>query len=135
MNEQNSDSLSFASLALALANDYTVLYVINSANDSYVEYSISGTEKKLVKASEGKDFYADTRKNCRIQVWTDDQEYFLDAFKKENVIKALETGLSFSLTYRLNINGVPRYFFLKTIRANDSDIVIGVRDIDVQKRK
>ena len=135
MNEQNSDSLSFASLALALANDYTVLYVINSANDSYVEYSISGTEKELVKASEGKDFYADTRKNCRIQVWTDDQEYFLDAFKKENVIKALENGLSFSLTYRLNINGVPRYFFLKTIRSNDSDIVIGVRDIDVQKRK
>ena len=48
MEHQN---LTFASLALALANDYSSLYVIDSKNDSYVEYVVNGTEKELVPVS------------------------------------------------------------------------------------
>ena len=60
---------------------------------------------------------------------------FLNAFQKEAVVQALADGKSFSLTYRRNINGEPRYFFLKTIRQNDKDIIIGVQDVDAEKRK
>ncbi|MBP5578573.1 MAG: GGDEF domain-containing protein [Ruminococcus sp.] len=135
MNNKDRSPISFARLALALANDYSTIYVINTEDDSYIEYSPSGADKELIQVSSGKNFYEAVPKNCREQVYKDDQEYFLEAFKKSSVTQALEDGRSFSLTYRLIIDGMPRYFFLKTIRSDDRSIVIGVRDIDAEKRK
>ena len=135
MNENKRKSLTFVNLALALANDYKTLYVIDPENDSYVEYAPHGDAKELVPVSSGDDFYSDSIKNAREQVWPDDLEHFLKAFKKDAVISALKDGKSFSLNYRLNIDGEPRYYFLKTIRATDRSIVIGVQDIDTQKRR
>lgn len=135
MKKHDKSPISFARLALALANDYCSIYVINAEDDSYVEYSPSGDDKELVQVSSGKNFYEAVPHNCRELVYKDDQEFFLKAFKKSSVTQALENGRSFSLTYRLVIDGVPRYFFLKTIRSDDRSIVIGVRDIDAEKRK
>lgn len=135
MNNNKQDSLTFAGFAIALANDYSRLFVIDSENDSYAEYAPNDTNEGIEKVSGGADFYEDVRRDCREQVWKEDQEYFLNAFKKENVTEALRNGKSFSLTYRLTINGEPRYYFLKTIRGSDQNIIIGVQDIDEQKRK
>ena len=135
MKKHDKTPISFARLALALANDYCSIYVINAEDDSYVEYSPSGDDKELVQVSSGKNFYEAVPHNCRELVYKEDQEYFLETFKKSNVLKALEDGHSFSLTYRLVINDEPRYFFLKSIRSDDRSIVIGVRDIDAEKRK
>ena len=130
-----SEKLSFTSLAVALASDYLSVYVINTVDDSYVEYNTDGTDKELVPVSEGENFYADTIKNCAIQVWPEDQKTFLRVFKKETVLEALKDGGSFTHTYRLNINGEPRYFFLKTIRAGEKYILVAVRDVDEEKRR
>ncbi|MBQ4362965.1 MAG: GGDEF domain-containing protein [Oscillospiraceae bacterium] len=127
--------MTFASLALALANDYSSIYVIDPVDDSYVEYTADGDDKKLIPVSSGSNFFEDVPKNCRELVWEEDQEYFLAAFRKETFLQALQDGRSFSLTYRLKINGSPRYFFLKTIRANDKSVVIGIQDIHEQKQK
>ena len=135
MKDPQHKPLTFAHLALALANDYNRLFVIDPENDSYIEYAPSGSEKELVAVNKGIDFFQDVRHDCREQVWPDDQEYFLNAFQRNAVMQALEHGRSFSLTYRLNIENQPRYFFLKTIRANDRNIIIGVQDVDEQKRK
>jgi len=135
INSSTHTSLSFVNLALALANDYSTLFVIDSENDSYIEYSPIGAEKELIPVSRGDDFYAAVPHNTREQVWKDDQEFFMKAFQKENVINALKDGHAFTLNYRLRVNGTPRYFFLKAIRATDKSIVIGVRDIDEQRRR
>jgi len=133
--EKANRPLSFASIALALANDYSRLFVIDSEDDSYIEYSPSGDEKELVRVNSGDDFFRDARRDCREQVWPEDHEFFLNAFRKESMVGALENGLSFSLTYRLNIEGAPRYFFMKAIRASNHNIIIGVQDVDAQKRR
>ncbi|MCR4644573.1 MAG: sensor domain-containing diguanylate cyclase [Oscillospiraceae bacterium] len=135
MENQKREPQTFANLALALANDYDRLFVIDSTDDSYVDYSTSGTEKELVASARGTNFFEDVHRDCREQVWWEDQEMFLAAFRKETVTQALKDGKSFSLTYRLNIDGAPKYFFLKTIRGNDRSIIIGVQDIDAQKRQ
>ena len=135
MKNQERSPISFASLALALANDYSRLFVINAENDSYIEYSPSGADKELIQVSSGKNFFEDVPRDCREQVYKDDQDYFINAFQKNKVTQALENGRSFSLTYRLMIDGQPRYYFLKSIRSDDSSIIIGVRDIDEEKRK
>ena len=136
---QKTDSkktLSFASLALALADDYTSLYVIDAEDDSYIEYVPSGENKELEIASKGDNFFEDVPRNCRELVVKEDQANFLKTFSRENVMEALETGRSFTLNYRLLIEGVPRYYSLKTIRSySDQSIIVGVQNVDEQTRR
>ncbi len=133
---QNSN-ITFERLALALAGDYESIYVVDNEDDSYVEYSPAGEDHALTVISKGDDFYADTVKNCRILVFRDDQDMFLNTFRKDNVMQAFVSRKSFSINYRLVIDGVPRFYFLKTIRGmgdDDKYIIIGVRNIDEQVR-
>lgn len=135
MESNNKKSLTFAEIALALASDYESIYVINSLDDSYVEYVPKGNDKELVINSLGEDFYEDTIHNCKLLVYPEDQESFLAAFNKERVIEALKDGKSFSLNYRLVFDGVPYHYFLKTIKSTNDNIVIGVQNIDEQRKR
>ena len=125
---------SFDELALALANDYVSIYVIDMSDDSYVEYTASGANKELKVVSQGDNFYEDTVINCRKMVYSKDQERFLNTFKKERLLDAVQNGRSFSLRYRLIVDGKPQYYFLKIIKGNDERIIVGVQNIDEQTR-
>lgn len=130
--------ISFLRAALALASDYETVYVIDNTDDSYAEYRASGPDTELQLCLTGADFYADTQRNCRILVYPDDQESFLDHFKKEKLLRSLENGRSCSVDYRLVIDGEPVFYSLKAIRDihGDSDIIIiGVQNVDVQMRQ
>ena len=135
MESENKRLLTFGEIALILASDYESIYVIDAWDDSYVEYVPKGNDKELVISSCGDDFYEDTIRNCKILVYPDDQDTFLTTFKKENVLNALKDGKSFSLNYRLVINGTPLHYFLKTIKSTDDNIVIGVQNIDEQRTR
>ena len=135
MDGGNSKKITFDEIAQALAKDYETIYVIDSDNDSYVEYMTENDDKHLVIRSSGEDFYADTVRNCRLIVYPDDQEQFLESFKKENVIEVLKNGKSFTLNYRLVIDGKPLHYFLKTIKGTDNKVIIGVQNIDEQRKK
>ena len=136
MNSENSKkAITFDEIALALAKDYDSIYVIDSTDDSYVEYFTEGEDRKLAVRSSGDDFYADTIRNCRMLVYPDDQELFLESFKKDNVIGVLKTGKSFTLNYRLMVDGVPLHYFLKTIKGENDNVVIGVQNIDEQRKR
>ena len=124
----------FSDLALALADDYESIYVINSKDDSYVEYTSEGADRELKVRSSGDDFFKDLISNCRELVWPEDQNRFLRALRKERMMETLEKGKSFDLRYRMNINNQPVYYFLKTIRNNGADIIIGVQNVDEQTR-
>ncbi len=128
-------SLSFASIALALADDYNRIFVIDSHDDSYHEYTPQGRGKDLIHVSSGDNFYSAVPIDAQKYVWPDDREYFVNGLRKDHMLSALDEGRSFSLTYRLTEDGRPHYYFLKTIRSVDQKIVIGVRDIDIQKRR
>lgn len=127
--------ITFDDIALALANDYESVYVIDSDDDSYVEYIPEGDNKELVVRSSGADFYADVPVNARALVHKEDQENFISAFKKDNLTEVLTDGGSFSLDYRLLINGDYRHYFLKAIKGSDHNIIVGVRNVDEQVRR
>ena len=129
------EPITFSQLALALANDYDSIYVIDEKDDSYVEYSTAGDIKEMSIRSSGDDFFDELRYNCRQQVYQGDQEEFLKAFKKESVLNALKGGKSFTLGYRLMIDGEPKYYSLKGIRGIGSKIVLGVQNVDEQVRR
>lgn len=134
-NRDNNTPITFGEIALALAADYESIYVIDADDDSYVEYMTQGADNELIKRSAGENFYKDTIKNCRELVYKDDQDYFLESFKKENVTEILTSGKSFSLDYRLLVDGEPLFYYLKTIRGFGNKVIIGVRNVDEQKRK
>ena len=134
-SENSKKAITFDEIALALAKDYDSIYVIDSTDDSYVEYLTEGEDKKLAVRSSGDDFYADAIRNCRMMVYPDDQEIFLESFKKDNVIEVLKTGKSFTLNYRLMVNGVPLHYFLKTIKGAGDNVVIGVQNVDEQRKR
>ena len=136
MNSDNSKrALTFDELASALAKDYESIYVINSDDDGYVEYVTDGERKNLIVREVGDNFYKAVIKNCRELVYPDDQEHFLEAFRKETVTEVLKNGKSFTLDYRLVIGGEPLHYFLKTIKAADDKVIIGVMNVDEQRRR
>ncbi len=130
---ERSHQTSFSELASALAKDYECIYVIDPIDDSYVEYVAQGEE--LTIRSQGENFYDDTKINTRELVYPDDQEVFLETFRKSRVVDALKNGGSFILIYRLVINGKPTYYSLRTIKGDDERIFIAVENIDKQRRK
>ena len=125
---------SFSELALALADDFESIYVIDSEDDSYVEYTAQGADRELVVRSSGENFFAALMENCRALVWPEDQGRFIRTMHKEKMMEALENGESFDLRYRLNIDNQPQYYYLKTIRSSSEDIIIGVQNVDKQTR-
>lgn len=127
--------ITFDDIALALANDYESVYVIDSDDDSYVEYMPEGDNKELVVRSSGANFYEDVPVNARALVHKEDQEIFINTFKKDNVNEVLTNGGSFGLNYRLLIDGRPYYYFLKAIKGSDHNIIVGVQNVDEQVRR
>ena len=133
-----NQNVTFEHLAMSLAEDYASVYYIDIEDDSYVEYSAEGDDHILKIISSGDDFFADTQINCRRLVYEEDQENFLGAFQREKLLEIVSSGGTFTLDYRLIINGKPTYYNLKTCRATEFDprhIVIGVRNVDKQTRR
>ncbi len=136
--ENINSSVTFSKLALALTNDYESIYVVNTDNDSYVEYSATDSSsggKELKIVSSGGDFYADLINNTELLVYKEDRDRFIKAFNKQSVMEKLKNGRSFSLSYRLVIGGEPCYYYLKAIRADSGSIIIGVQNVDEQKKR
>lgn len=132
---QNKKTITFSEIALALANDYDSIFIINSEDDSYVEYLAEGDNKELVRRASGKNFYEDVIHDAREQVHPDDQDRFIESFKKEIITEILRTGKSFSINYRLMIEGKPYHYFLKTIKGSDKNVIIGVQNVDDQVKR
>ena len=130
--DQNKKTITFSEIALALANDYDSIFIIDSVDDSYVEYLAEGDNKELVRRASGDNFYKDVIRDAREQVHPDDQDRFIESFKKENITEILRTGKSFSINYQLMIDGKPYHYFLKTIRGSDLKVIIGVQNVDDQ---
>lgn len=129
---------SFESFAVALANDYETIYVVDCSDDSYIEYGMSGSEKNLTLISEGSDFYADSVADCLQNVYPDDQKMFIRNINKESFLSSLKNGKALSIEYRIVVDGKPVYHFYKAIRDNrfgSGHIIIGVRNIDDQMQK
>ena len=133
--EQDKIKVSFSELATALAKDYESIFVIDPKDDSYVEYVAVKENGELGIGMYGDDFYADTQVNARTMVCPEDQEVFLQTFRKSRVIDALKNGSSFVLRYRLVTDDGEKYYALKTIKGDDERIFIAVQNIDEQVRK
>ncbi|MCR5817051.1 MAG: GGDEF domain-containing protein [Ruminococcus sp.] len=134
-NRTGSENISFLQIALALADDYESIYVVDMNDNSYVEYSTSGKAKEMTVRSSGSDFFYDLIGNAKKLVYKEDQDKFISFFEKEKIAAALDEGGSSMLDYRLVLDGKPKYYALKAIRRGTHSMVIGVQNVDTQRRR
>ncbi len=133
IRENENDRITLTGLAISLAGDYSSVYYLNMKTGAYSEYAISETGDDLKVLSCGRDFFADTLVNCPKLVYKDDQKQFLAKINRERFEQVMQTGESFTMTYRLVIDGKPVYYQLKTIRSSEPGnhhLLVGVRCID-----
>ena len=71
--DENPGKFTFSKIASTLSMDYESIFVISAEDDSYAEYSISGSDNELVVRSSGDDFYADLVEITKERVYQDDQ--------------------------------------------------------------
>jgi diguanylate cyclase (GGDEF)-like protein len=120
-------------IAKALASDYISIYYIDIEDDSFIEYRSTDEYQELGIEREGEDFFTVSKHNAQRLIHPDDQEAFIAAIDKSNLLAALEGEQTFMLNYRMMFDGAPKYVQLKVSRmggGDDRHIVIGILDID-----
>ena len=132
------DSVTFASIAEALAADYFSIYYVNTDTDRFIEYSADSEYNSLGIEKSGDDFFNLSRKNIARVVHPEDLDKVLAAFTKENLLTEMKQTGTFTLTYRLMFGDKVNYVALKATRMsdqNDPHIVIGVNNINAQMQR
>lgn len=135
MTEKRSVS---ASIVHALTDGFEVIYYIDTDSGQYVQFSAQGRYEDLQIERSGRDFFGDTQRNIPRVIYPEDQERVALSMQKETLLAQLMGGCSFSMTYRLVMDGQPVYYNLRAVNALTKDehhIVIGVSNIDAQMKR
>ena len=133
-----AQNLTFSRIAQALAMDYFSIYFVNADTDEFLEFTAHEGYEDLGIEKSGADFFNASRRNILRVVYPEDQQLLLRNFTKENLLSELDQHGTFTLTYRLMLDGVPTYVNLKATRMVDGEtahIVIGVSNVDAQMRR
>ncbi len=115
----------------SLAEQYDTLYYVDVAASTYVEISSTDEYKKLNVPATGNDFFAESRRSIRKYVHPEDQEKALKIHYKDIMLKNLKKRHSFSVSYRLVVDGEVRHIRHTEIMARDrKHIVVCIENID-----
>jgi len=122
----------------ALSRDYICIYTVNPDTGHYVEYGATADYAGLNIPKEGEDFYFASKVQSERLVWPEDREMFQTMLNRERIMDEIRKNGLFTMRYRMNIDGEPRYTGLKATLIEEQDgpqLIIGVTDIDAQVRR
>ena len=131
---ENAEEITYANIARALAADYFSLYYVNLETEDFIEYTSPAGKESMAVERHGTNFFEKARADAASHIFEEDVEKFVSAFTKEHVVEAIDTQQSFTIDYRLMMEGRPVYVHMKAMRmAPKSDhIIIGVSNINLQ---
>jgi len=122
-------------ITASLAEQYDTLYYIDIASGTYSEISSTNDYKKLNVPATGNDFFAESRRSIRKYVHPEDQEKILALHYKDAMLKNLKNRGTFSIAYRLVVNGEVRHIRHTEILARDGKhIIVCIENIDAEVR-
>ena len=120
-------------IADILAEQYDILYYIDLATSTYSEISSTDDFKKLNVPATGRDFFAESRRSIRKFVHPEDQEKALALHYKDVMLNNLKNGGSFSMAWRLVVNGQVQHIRHTEIMARDEQhIIVCIKNIDAE---
>ena len=132
------EQMAYARLS-ALAGDYLCIYIVEPETGRYREFSASAYyEQSFAQAKEGEDFFTVMGEATGTFSHPDDRNRVLSLLTRENVMADVERHGVFALSYRLMVDGEPRYVQLKAVMLEEKEgsrLIVGVNDIDAQVRQ
>ncbi|SDA18425.1 diguanylate cyclase (GGDEF) domain-containing protein [Ruminococcus sp. YE71] len=131
------EGTNYANIAKALAADYFNLYYVDLEDESFYEYSSEVGKEELLVQRHGEEFFAKCLEDIPKVIHPDDCRMFIDNFNKENVKRELEEFGTFTINYRLKVNGEFIYVNMKAMcMQNDTrHLIIGVSNADQQMKQ
>ncbi len=120
-------------ITASLAEQYDTLYYIDIETGKYIEISSTNEYKKLNVPATGNDFFTESRRSIRKFVHPEDQEKALGLHYKDVMLKNVRDRRSFSMTWRLVVNGQVRHIRHTEIMARDGKhIIVCIKNIDAK---
>lgn len=134
---KSEQAITFTGVARALSADYINLYHVDLDTDGFIELTPDNNNADLSVARKGKDFFNTSRRDVLKYIYKEDQEAFLESFTRDKVIDSIRENGAFTLSYRLLIDGEPKYVNLKAVMMDKTynQIIIGVNNVDAQMRQ
>ena len=122
----------YANIASALAADYFNLFYVNIETETFFEYTSAIGGEDMAMERKAEDFFNQSRKDALKFLYEEDCDKFVAEFRKENILRKLDEQGTFTLTYRLMMDGEPVYVNMKAVRPpNDlNHLIIGVSNVD-----
>ena len=135
--ELDEDKAFYGQIAKALAVRYEVIYYVNVTTGEYEEYSSSEKYTQLKFDTRGTDFFGDTQRNLKHNIFSEDFSMMVDAMQKENFLRDLNEKSPYSITYRLMIDEKPEYVNLRAVYSekDNEHVIIGVTNINDSMKK
>ncbi len=123
-------------ISQTLAREYFAIFYVNLITNKYVSYSINHDFINLDIQKSGDNFFEDIIYSITKIVPANDQDLISKSLSKENLINKTKNGKSITMTHRLILGDKERYIEVKALRIdeNENSIVIGLSDVDNQKR-
>ena len=119
----------------SLAKQYDTLYYIDIETNTYDEISSTDEYKRLNVPATGNDFFAESRRSIRKYVHPEDQQKALRIHYKDVMLENLKGKSSFSMSWRLVVNGKVRHIRHTEIMARDKKhIIVCIKNIDAEVR-
>ena len=120
-------------ITASLAEQYDTLYYIDVDTGTYSEISSTDNYKKLNVPATGNDFFAESRRSIRKYVHPEDQEKALRLHYKDVMLDNLKDRNSFSVAYRLVVNGKVVHIRHTEILSRDrKHIIVCIENIDAE---
>ena len=122
-------------ITASLAEQYDTLYYIDVTTSTYIEISSTDEYKKLNVPATGNDFFTESRRSIRKYVHPEDQEKALALHYRDVMLENLKDRTSFSMSWRLVVNGDVRHIRHTEIMAKDEKhIIVCIENINKEVR-
>ncbi len=120
-------------ITTSLTEQYDTLYYIDIDTNTYVEVSSTDEYKKLNVPATGNDFFVESRRSIRKYVHPEDQDKAMRLHYKDVMLANLKDANSFSMAWRLVVNGQVRHIRHTEIMARDGrHIIVCIENIDAE---
>ncbi|MBQ9251619.1 MAG: GGDEF domain-containing protein [Clostridia bacterium] len=121
----------FTHIAESLANQYGMIYYIDTETDEYIEFVSTDEYKEFNISPTGSDFFGTSQRNVSMIARPEDRERLFDALDKRTMLQKLQENGSFSMTYQLMMGEGSGYTWMTVFWANDhKHLIMGVMNID-----
>ncbi len=119
--------------ARALASDYHKIYVVDPANEDYIEYTSPAGGDNLAIERQGSGFFEKAVSDTLQRISADDRDRFLEWFTKENLVEEVEKQEVATSTYKLVEKDSTMRVSMKVTRMQGSNrIILGVSIFDTR---